>query len=296
MRQQELVYLGFVSIAVRVPASTSNLGAGFDCMGLALDLWLEARLIGGGGSPTYAGTLAGLAPEHDLIARTTRSAGLAGHWRLDARSDIPVGKGLGSSGAALVAGLALAQLARGADLDRDTLLEQATAIEGHPDNVGPALFGGLFLASPGGGRLTLNPALGIALAVPDASLDTRAARARLPRDVTREVAIAQAGRAAALIQGLTQGRPELIAYGMEDQLAVPYRKAMIPGFDEAVAAGRAAGAYAVTISGAGSSLLGMGPSHLAGQIASMMAEALTAAGNRATPMTPAVAMTGLAVI
>lgn len=283
-----------MSIAVRVPASTSNLGAGFDCIGLALDLWLEARLTEADGPATYAGTLAGLSPDRDLIARTIRSVGLAGPWRLEVHSEVPVGKGLGSSGAAVVAGLALAELGRGAELSRDTLLERAAALEGHPDNVGPAIYGGLFLASRGGGRLTLSPAVGIALAVPDASIDTHAARARLPREVPREVAIAQAARAAALIQGLTQGQPELIGYGIEDQLAVPYRKGMIPGFDAAVAAGRAAGAYGVTISGAGSALLGIGPSRLVGQVASAMAEALTAAGNRAMPMTPGVAKTGLA--
>ena len=281
---------------VRVPASTSNLGAGFDCVGLALDLWLEARLLQGDGPATYAGTLAGLAPDGDLTARTIRSVGLAGPWRLEARSEIPVGKGLGSSGAAVVAGLALAELARGAEMNRDVLLERATAIEGHPDNVGPAIYGGLFLASPGGAQLTLSPAVGIALAVPDASIDTHMARARLPRDVTREVAIAQASRAAALIQGLTQGQADLIAFGMEDQIAVPHRKDMIPGFDAAVAAGRSAGAYGVTISGAGSALLGIGPLARIASIASAMADALTAAGNLATPLMPNVATTGLTAI
>lgn len=281
---------------VRVPASTSNLGAGFDCVGLALDLWLEARLIEGDGPATYAGTLAHLSPDRDLIARTIRSAGLSGRWRLEVRSEIPVGKGLGSSGAAVVAGLALADLARGVALNRERLLERAAAEEGHPDNAGPAIYGGLFLATHRGERLTLSPAVGLALAMPDASIDTHAARARLPRDVPREVAIAQASRAAALILGLTQGRPELIAYGMEDQLAVPHRKQLIPGFDAAVAAGKGAGAYGVTISGAGSSLLAITPPRAAGPVAAVMAEALTTAGNPAKPLTPGVATTGLAVV
>jgi len=132
--------------------------------------------------------------------------------------------------------------------------------------------------------------------VPDASIDTHMARARLPRDVTREVAIAQASRAAALIQGLTQGQADLIAFGMEDQIAVPHRKDMIPGFDAAVAAGRSAGAYGVTISGAGSALLGIGPLARIASIASAMADALTAAGNLATPLMPSVATTGLTAV
>ena len=282
-------------LKVRVPASTSNLGAGFDCVGLALDLWLEARLTQGDGPPAYGGTLAGLTPKRDLILGTIRSAGLAGPWRLEAHSTIPVGKGLGSSGAAVVAGLALADLARGVQLNREHLLERAAAIEGHPDNVGPAIYGGLFLAGPGGRNLALSPGVGIALAVPEASIDTHAARARLPREVARMVAIAQASRAAALVLGLTQGQPELIAYGMEDHLAVPHRRDMIAGFDAAVAAGTAAGAYGVTISGAGSALLGIGARPVMSRVASAMAAALSAAGNPAQPLTPRVSTTGLAV-
>jgi homoserine kinase len=280
---------------VRVPASTSNLGAGFDCVGLALDLWLEARLAEGSGPPTYGGTLAGLDPKHDLIAQQLDAAGLPGRWHLAVHSDIPVGKGLGSSGAAIVAGLALADLAGGGTLDRQRLLARATAIEGHPDNAGPALFGGLFLASQHPGRLDVAPGLAVALAVPERGLDTHAARARLPRDVPREVAIAQASRAAALILGLTRGDAASIAYGMDDQLAVPYRKDLIPGFEQAVAAGRAAGAYGVTISGAGSALLGLCPAAAAAAVAGAMSRALTAAGNVAAPLTPALARTGLVV-
>jgi homoserine kinase len=284
-----------VSPVVRVPASTSNLGAGFDCVGLALDLWLEARLAEGAGPPVYSGTLAGLDPQHDLIARELEVAGLAGRWHLAVHSDIPVGKGLGSSGAAVVAGLALVELARGASLNRERLLQRGAEIEGHPDNVGPALFGGLFLASQHPSQLDIAPGIGVALAVPERSLDTHAARARLPREVPREVAIAQASRAAALILGLTRGDAALIAYGMDDRLAVPYRKDLIAGFEQAVAAGRATGAYGVTISGAGSALLALCPAAAAAAAASAMAEALTAAGNVAAALTPAVARTGLTV-
>ncbi len=107
--------------------------------------------------------------------------------------------------------------------------------------------------------------------------------------------MAQAGRAAALILGLTGGQPERIAYGLEDHLAVPYRKDLIPGFDSAVAAGKAAGAYGVTISGAGSALLGIGPPARMSRVAAAMANALTQAGSPATPLTPPVSTTGVTV-
>jgi homoserine kinase len=282
-----------VSFSVRVPASTSNLGAGFDCLGLALDLWLEARLAEGSGEPVYHGTLSGLRADQDITRRLLRAAGLVPGWRLEVDSAIPVGKGLGSSGAAVVAGLALVHLARQERLDHAGLLALATAEEGHPDNVGPAIYGGLFLAGRPGGWLALHPSLAPAFGVPERGIDTHQARRLLPREVSREVAIAQATGAASLVLGLIEGHSELIARGMEDHLAVPHRKGLIPGFDAAVAAGREAGAYGVTISGAGSALLGIGPKGAAPEIARAIAEALTRAGNPAAPLTPGVAERGL---
>ena len=282
-------------LSVRVPASTSNLGAGFDCLGLALDLWLEARLVEETGGSTYRGTLAGLRPDQDITLRLLRAGGVTSGWRLELDSAIPVGKGLGSSGAAIVAGLALAQLARQEPLDHARLLALATAEEGHPDNVGPAIYGGLFLAGRPGGWLALHSSLAPAFGLPERGLDTHEARRLLPRQVPREAAIAQATGAASLILGLIEGDPELIARGMEDHLAVPHRKGLIRGFDAAVSAGREAGAYGVTISGAGSALLGLGPKGAAPGIARAIAEALTKAGNPATAMTPGVAERGLTV-
>jgi len=279
-------------LSVRVPASTSNLGAGFDCLGLALDLWLTATVTDERGEPVYAGTLAGLDPTGDLILKTIGATALDGR-RLRVTSDIPVGKGLGSSAAALVAGAALAQLLRGEPLDRDAAFRHAAGVDGHPDNAAPAAYGGLILATERPARLTLHPSLAVAMAVPDVGLDTHQARALLPRQVPRETAIAQASRAAALVQGLVTGDRELVSYGMEDQLAVPKRRHLIAGFDVALAAGREAGALGVTISGAGSSLLAFASPADAPRVARVMAESLTACGNRAEALTPAVALEGL---
>lgn len=273
-------------ITVRVPASTSNLGAGFDCLGLALDLWLEARLEDGRGEPVYQGTLAELDPDEDLIASILLERDLLRGKRLVVTSNIPVGRGLGSSAAATVAAYALA------GLDQEEIYHEAAAREGHPDNVGPAVYGGLVLAAHKPTRLTLHRSIGIALAVPELIVPTRLARERLPIEVPRAIVTQQAQRAAALVHGLVHGDADLVDYGMDDRLAVPARKDLIPGFDAAVAAGLDAGGWGVTISGAGSTLVAVTDAAIADSVAEAMAEALTAAGTVAIPMAPGIAETG----
>jgi len=281
-------------ISVRVPASTSNLGAGFDCLGLALDLWLTASLVKGNGPPVYTGTLSALFPAEDLILKSLHKAPPGVH--LEAHSTIPVGAGLGSSAAAIVAGLALHALATKGKLDYDDVFRRATVAEAHPDNAGPATYGGLFIAAGTHVKLKLHASIAPALAVPHKGIDTKKARAILPADVSREIAVSQAGRAAGLVLGLERGDGDLIRFGMKDQLAVPHRKALIPGFDDAVLAGIHAGAFGVTISGAGSALLAFAPKKKAPAVAKAMAAALTAARNPADWTTPKVAAKGLTVV
>ena len=284
-------------LAVKVPASTSNLGAGFDCIGIAIDLWLEARLIDGAGESIYTGTLEGIDPAEDLVARRlTEGVNQLSDRRLEVRSDIPVAKGLGSSAAALVAGFALSQLASGSTVDRDAVWQLTAKAEGHPDNAGPAVFGGAILAAGRPVTIPLHRGIALAFAVPQTAIGTKAARAILPETVARADAVAQASRAAALIAGLQSGDPGLIHYGMEDRLAVPYRKELIAGFDAATEAGQAAGAYGVTISGAGSTLVAITENSSAEDVAKAMAEALTRHDNPATVLTPRVTQSGLTII
>ncbi len=280
-------------IGVRVPASTSNLGAGFDCLGLALDLWLEVRVRRGSRSPEYRGTLKGLRSADEIVSRIVGDA-LPSGSRLDLQSTIPVGRGLGASAAATVAGLAVRRLLEEAPLEPSTLFWEATREEGHPDNAGPAVYGGLVLAIDRPVRLALHPDLALALAVPKLRIDTQTARSILPSALPRGTAVAQASRAASLVLGLTTGDGELVARGMEDRIAVPTRKDLIPGMDEAVVAGRRAGAYGVTISGAGSTLVAVTSRASREAVAAAMAAALSAAENPADPATPEVSPTGLA--
>jgi homoserine kinase len=282
-------------ITVRVPASTSNLGAGFDWLGLALDLWLEARIVEGDSPAAFTGTLAKLDPAHDIVTKILGESMPADH-HLELSSDIPVSRGLGSSAAAVVAGLALERLVGKRVPSREQIFQRGARLEGHPDNVAPAVYGGLVLAGDRPTLLTFHDDLAVALAVPDTSVDTKRARALLPDRVARGVAVEQAKRAAALVQGLVTGNGELLSFGMEDELAVPCRRSLITGFDLAVRAGTKAGAYGVTISGSGSGLVAIGPKGRTERIATTMAEALTTAGNPAIPLAPLVSSSGFSVV
>jgi len=277
---------------VRVPCSTSNLGAGFDCMGLALDRYLEVAFEPGGEGLEVerTGTLKELRLDAAsdrvvaafLEARAAHGGGhVGGVFRM--HSTIPVGRGLGSSAAATVAGLLLGAAVSGARSARAVHLEAATRIEGHPDNVGPALMGGQVGVSrlPGGAHrsfgLPLSPELGFAFAAPLAEVSTVQARRVLPQSVPHVVAVRSIGRVAALVRGLESGDAELLRAGFADELHVPYRMALIPGAEMAMDAARGAGAYAVTISGSGSGLIAVCERAAASAVAAAMAQAFRTA-------------------
>jgi len=255
---------------VRVPCSTSNLGAGFDCIGLALERWLTARYLPDDEPLRIerGGTLASIPtadPDDDLLLRAFR-AGLRAHGLehatglLRASSDIPIARGLGSSGAAVVAGLVLAAAALGRPLGRAAELARAYEIERHPDNAAPSLYGGLVAVARDGDTLRAMPLplsdeLGFVFAAPDVEVATRAAREALPGEVPHAVASRGLGRVAALVQGFATGDPDLLRIGFDDELHVPYRLPLIPGARQAMNAAQDAGAFAVTISGSGSGLI-----------------------------------------
>jgi homoserine kinase len=268
--------------AVRVPASTSNLGAGFDCIGLALDRYLTAEYLPDRGASLTIerrGTLRALddrPPAHDLFVTAFRGtvgrADIGGTLILD--SEIPVARGLGSSAVAVVGGTALGMAAAGAALDVPRILRDAERAEGHLDNAAPALLGGLVGVAHGRPfSLPLAPSLAFVFAAPGFELATSRARAALPATVTHGEAARALGRVAALVRALEIGDPELLALGLDDTLHVPYRLPLIPGGAEVVAAGIRAGAYGVTVSGAGSGLLAITSPARADDVAAAMAAA-----------------------
>lgn len=299
---------------VRVPASTSNLGAGFDCVGVAVDRWLvvHASLRDDGETIIERrGTLAtlDLLAERDLIVRgfiaaCERARVAAPAARIDADSTIPVGRGLGSSAAACVAGALAARALLALDLDDAAIVNVAAGIEGHPDNVAPAMHGGAVLGvraatAPSGAwyvaPLRVEPSLRLVFAIPDFEIATRAARSVLPRDVDFAVAVDAAARAAALVTGLGSGDPELLRAGLDDVLHVPHRRALVRGYDAVAAAAVAHGAFGATLSGSGSSLVAIAPEARAAEVAAAMRDAWRDVGITAEPLVSAGGVSGATV-
>ena len=297
-----------VQAVVRVPASTSNLGAGFDCVGVAIDRWLTmSATIEPDAAESVrverAGSLRGLtvAVEHDRIVAAFRSAcdaaqrGVPHGLVLRATSDIPVARGLGSSAAASIAGAAAANALLRLGLDDHRLLELCVGLEGHPDNVVPAMHGGATLAvgiatddeAGGSARrvvtapIELHAELALAIAVPDFEVETAYMRAALPRNVPHGVAVRAAALGAALVSGLTSGNPGMLALALDDVLHVPYRRALVRGYDAVTAAALEAGAFGATLSGSGSSLCAVAPRVAVHDVAAAMVQAWSATGVRA---------------
>jgi homoserine kinase len=277
--ERDLMELGLMGLAeqpvrVRVPATSANLGPGFDALGLALGLHdeVEARVTGSGLDIEVSGEGAdviGGAGERHLIVRAMRVAfdelNVAQPAGLELRcvNRIPHGRGLGSSAAAIVAGLLAARALAGASTSPEDVLPLASMLEGHPDNVAPCLFGGLTIAwtgTAGAGmptaravRLDPCPEVHLVAFVAPEPVSTKVARGLLPASVPHADAASNAGRAALLVAALT-ARPDALLDGTEDKLHQDYRAPAMPHSHELVTRLRAAGIPAV-ISGAGPSVL-----------------------------------------
>lgn len=277
-------------VRVTVPATTANLGPGYDCLGLALGLYTCVQF-----TPAAHWCLVVEGEGADELPRGRENL----VWRAACRlwqhvnfsppafrvkiiNSIPVGRGLGSSAAAIVAGLVAANHIAGFLLDRSGLLQLAAELEGHPDNVAPALLGGLTVSALDRGkveavRLDFPSHLRLVLCIPGFQLSTRRAREALPPTVGHSAAAFNVSRTALLLAALAQGRDDLLSLACQDRLHQPFRKQLVPGFDIAVQAAVDAGALACVLSGAGPSLLALvsgGDPHRVGKA---MAAAFSAA-------------------
>jgi homoserine kinase len=255
------------TLKIRVPASTSNLGPGFDALGLALSLHNEVLVeTAGETSIEVHGEGRGIFPEtgENLVLRAARRACDAAGYALPAvkvRCDnaIPADRGLGSSSAAIVAGLLLGDHLTGSTLGRERLLALATEMEGHPDNVAPALYGKLQVAVKDADRvhrveLSVPLMPQVVVLVPPFKMPTREARAVLPPHVSMEAAVFNVGRVSLLLAALASGRLEALPAATRDALHQGPRTAIFPSMPSLIEAALSAGAAGAWLSGAGSSI------------------------------------------
>ncbi len=285
------------SVSVRVPATTANLGPGFDCLGLTLDLWNRSTftLSGQGIRVKLKGEGRGWLPtdERNLIAQAfLRFYGAMGKpapqgLEIICDNQIPLGSGLGSSAAASLAGLLGANALLGGPANRQEVLSLAVEIEGHPDNAAAALWGGLVVVishdqQPEVFRFEPAP-LKVVVVLPSIYLPTSAARAVLPKMVPLADAVYNLGRTALVVEALRSGDLALLGKAMRDRLHQPYRLNLIPGAEQALRAACQSGAAAAAISGAGPSLIAF-PVSEGEPVAAGMVAALEQAGQKTRSM------------
>jgi homoserine kinase len=241
-----------LSVTVRVPASSANLGPGFDVLAAALGVWMELEVTETGRFEVRT-DLQIARDQRNLAVRGFSALRPADGVRFAIRSDIPLSGGLGTSAAAYVAGLAAADALNGGGAD---LLAEASRLEGHPDNVAAALLGG-FVVCSGDSAARLDPPAGLeaVLVVPSRAVRTAKARAALPPEVPMSDAVFNIGRASLLVLGLAQGDLDLVARGLADRLHQPRRASLYPRSMELVERATELGALGATISGAGPSVL-----------------------------------------
>ena len=272
---------------VRVPASTSNLGAGVENIGAAVDRWLTASVIvqrepHATTTVQRGGTLAKLdvTPDEDWIAigvdAACRAAGRVTPRALRIRtsSQIPVARGLGSSAAAIVAGATAATGILGFSLTDDELLDACAEVEGHRHTVAAAIFGGVQIAAPGTTRraasLVVANGLSLAFAVPDVSLETQQTRRQPPAERSPAARAQESSLGAALAHGLTTGDAQALRAALDENANEHAGRGLVRGLELVRDAARRAGAFGATLSGSGSTLVAVAPTHQAHAVAEAM--------------------------
>lgn len=283
-------------IIVKVPATSANCGPGFDCLGLACSLYntftyevIKSGLelvVDGEGKDALAATSSNLAFVSFFKVWNKMSEENIG-LKVHMRNNIPLSRGLGSSSTAIVAGLIAANAMTGNTLTKDELVGLATELEGHPDNVAPALLGGFtisYMEDELAHAFSFVPAKKVKLVavVPEMRLATTKARAAIPAQVPHKDAVFNASRTALLVGAFMSGEYTYLPAALEDKLHQPYRASLIPGIEEAFAAAKTKGAYNAIISGAGSTLMAYAPiTSNTDEIGKAMVEALASKNMKA---------------
>jgi homoserine kinase len=256
-------------IRVQIPATTANMGPGFDTLGMALKLYnfvemeetglgLKIDVDGDGADKISrdASNIVYLAASKLFKLVNYQPVGL----RLKITNNIPLARGLGSSASAIVGGLIAANKLSGSRLGEKELLNLATEIEGHPDNVAPALLGGIVVSAQVDGEIKfakIEPPVKLkcVVAIPDFALPTKLAREVLPQSVSMTDAVFNIGRVSLLVTALIRQDFNLMATAMDDRIHQPYRASLVPGMKKVFAAAKLAGAKGVVLSGAGPTLI-----------------------------------------
>lgn len=269
--------------SVKVPATTANLGAGFDCIGAALSLYNQFTFTLADGLKIVA-----YGAEADRVAVDEQNLAYQAFVRvfdrlqrpipgvkLEINLEVPLARGLGSSATAIVGGLLGGNALAGFPLSPVEVMEMAIKIEGHPDNVVPALVGGCRLAATHGEKWEIcdipwHSEIVPVVAIPNFELSTAEARQVLPSTYSRADAVFNIAHLALLLRGLETGNEQWIRAGLVDRIHQPYRQQLIKGYSEVEQAAVAAGAYGMVISGAGPTLLALADKEKSGAVVQAM--------------------------
>jgi homoserine kinase len=280
-----------MSVTIRVPATTANLGAGFDCMGAALSLYNQFKF-----SAADQLSITATGAEADRVDTSSSNlayqafAKLFEHLqqpippvKIELGLGVPLARGLGSSATAIVGGLMGANALAGKPCDAATVMQLAIEMEGHPDNVVPAMIGGCRLAASRGNAWEIcdidwHPDVIPVIAIPNFELSTAEARRVLPTSYSRADAVFNIAHLGMMLRGLETGNAAWLQTGLADRIHQPYRQALIQGYEEVEQAAIEAGAHGLVISGAGPTLLALATPDRAAAVVTAMTNAWTALG------------------
>jgi homoserine kinase len=252
-------------IKVKVPATSANMGPGFDTMGIALNIYNYFFVEETKGGLEISGCEDDLCNENNLVYKSmVHCFNLMGYkfkgLKIRLEGDIPLSRGFGSSATCIIGGILAANTIAGNPLNKEEVLDLAISIEGHPDNVAPALLGSLVLSTMDNdkviyNRLKIAKGLKFCALVPDFTLSTRKARAVLPKTVSYKDAVFNLSRSSLLVSALMNGNFNIIPQSCQDRLHQPYRSKLIPSFDEIFEKSKELNSLATYLSGAGPSIM-----------------------------------------